>query len=207
MRNQARRIVRSGGATGVRACAPVQRLAVLVRRDSRRHQREPETVRGERPRCRIVVRDTENSVRERGGEAQGLAAILEATGVNAVHRRIGILEGENNRVAHQHKEFSRREPCVVREREADAGGERKSGQINLRRAGVLEFEELHLVAVDETKLRRVEHDFREAQSAQILRRVKRGFDEYAPRRTVLHAGAHDGRCVDDERARVALRRG
>ena len=48
------------------------------------------------------------------------------------------------------------------------------------RACVLQFEKFIFIPVSEANVRRLKHDFRDEQFAQVLRREKCGFDQRAP---------------------------
>ena len=206
-RHGERRIVRAGRAAQRAARAPVFWIAEIrigVRVD--RHEREIKPVRRHRPGREIAVSEGQHLRAERMRKRDRLAAVGEASGVEAIHCHAGVPAREGGRIAGEDEELAGGQLRAHGKGEGEAG-EIQPAQAERALSRVLQFQEFKLVTVGQPHVGRVIHDFGDEQFAQILRRIKRHLVDRAPHPGGENAGADRGGGVDDERAGISQRRG
>ena len=106
-------------------------------------------------------------------------AIGQPAGIDAIDGHPGILGIEGGGIAREQIELPGRERRSGREREGNSV-ETQAPKAERIGAGILEFKEFVFITVGQIDGRRMIHDFRHEQFAQILRRIERHFVNRAP---------------------------
>ena len=161
--NDGRGIICAGRSADVRARAPGRAAVWRLRKAGvSLHEREAVPVCRHWPGRGVVVGHPENLRAERMQQGDHLAAIVQPARVDAVDGYAGIFAGEGEGVAREHEELTGAKQRAIGEGEVDAA-EGQSGKVERVGAGVLQFEELELIAVGQADVRRMKHEFRQRQ--------------------------------------------